>query len=567
MIGTFPNERVALVYRLLIGVVLTVVMWLSTGTMNAQAALTIIPQPAKMQERAGIFALRADTVVAYSKGDAGEVAETAQYLADVLASATGLHLKTMARADAEPLDAGIVFVRQHAAENLGEEGYVLEVTSDGIVIRANTAAGMFYAVQTLRQLLQQKAVERNSATPSHPSVPCVRIEDRPRFRWRGLMLDPARNFLTTDFINRYIDILARYKLNRLQLHLTDGQNWTVEIKKYPQLTEMGRWPVQSTRVRGVYTQDTLRKLIAYAASRHVTLVPEVELPGHSTIPCWIMSEALLCSNNPYRAHRKPFKEEEAVSWLEPCAASPKILEIYKNILREVMAILPGPYVHLGGDEYFGWAWERCPDCQRLIATKNLRRDDTEELRRLFGASGRLGSKDKYLLYRYLMTQVCDFVSSQGRQPVVWDDLAWRGRFPRGVVVMQWHYQGGLDYMQQLKTPENPAVEAAQAGHDVVIAPFSHLYLNASESKDTSPDKLYSLDPMPAGLTLDQQSRILGPHALVWEHRQEEIDGRTFPRLYALAEIAWTPGQMRDLKEFRQRIAVHERQRAGERQSP
>jgi hexosaminidase len=163
--------------------------------------------------------------------------------------------------------------------------------------------------------------------------------------------------------------------------------------------------------------------------------------------------------------------------------------------------------------------------------------------------------------------MCDFVSSEGRQPVVWDDMAWRGRYPKGVVVFQWHYQGCLDYMQQVKTPENPAVEAATTGHDAVVGPFSHLYFDAPESKDPSPDRVYAFDPMPAGLTLDQQSRILGPQALVWSHRQEEIDGQTFPRLYALAEIGWTPGQMRDLKEFLQRIAVHEKQRVAEPKSP
>jgi hexosaminidase len=553
MISTFSKEQVALIRRLLVDAVLMVALWLSMGTASAQAALTIIPKPANVQERAGAFALRADTVVAYSKDDAGETAETAQYLADMLAPITGLHLKTDAQPNAESLQAGIVFVRQHGADNLGEEGYILDVTPDKIVIRANKAAGMFYAVQTLRQLLPQKSVESKDATTSNGSVPCVRIEDRPRFRWRGLMLDPARNYLTVDFLKRYIDILASYKMNRLHLHLTDTQNWTVEIKKYPQLTNMSRWPVPADHARGVYTQDDLRKLVAYAASRHVMLVPEIEMPAHSTIPCWVMSDK--------------WDSGAAVPWLEPCAANLKTQEFYKDVLREVMAIFPSPYIHIGGDEYHGFAWEQCPNCQKLIATKNLRRGETEELKRLFGADGRLGSKEKYLLYRYLMTQMCDFVCSQGRQPVMWDDMAWRGQYPKGAVVFQWHYKDLLDWMLKVKTPENPAVEAAKAGHDVVIGPASHLYFDALESKGATPGKVYDFDPMPAGLTLEQQARILGPEALVWSHRQVEIDGQTFPRLYALAEIGWTPWQIRGLNEFLQRIAVHEKQRVLEPKSP
>lgn len=563
MIHTFSREPFGLVRIMAVECMMAVMLWLSAGTLSVQAALTLIPQPSRVEERTGTFVLRANTAVTYAEGDAADVVDAARYLADALTPITGLQLKVKAQPDAKTSQGAIVLTRQDTAETLGEEGYILDVMPDRVVVRANKAAGLFYAVQTLRQLLLPKAVHPKDTTLSNRSVPCARIEDRPRFRWRGLMLDPARHFLTTDFIKRYIDLLACYKLNRLHLHLTDHQGWTIESTKYPQLTDLSRWPMRSASLAsGVYTRADVCDLVAYAASRHVLLVPEIEFPGHNAIPAWVMPAEVLCSNNPYRKHEKPWDEDAAIPWLEPCAANPKALEIYQNILREVMSLFPGPYVHIGGDEYFGVAWAQCPECQKLIVTEDLRRDETEALKRLFGVSGRLGSKNKYLLYRYLMMRMCDFVRSQGRQPVLWDDMAWRGRFPKGAVVMQWHYQGHRDPMQNVATPENPAVEAAVAGHDAIISPVSHLYFD----RNTSPDALYHFDPTPAGLTLEQQSHILGPHAPVWNQRQIDVDGRVLPRLYALAEIAWAPGHIRDPQEFSRRVVVHEGQRVAKLQS-
>jgi hexosaminidase len=535
------------------------VLVLAAGTAHLQAAITVIPEPVSVQERAGTFALRADTVVYVQ----GESAETAHYLANVLAPSSGGRLKVKPYAGAEISPGGILLTTKHTVANLGDEGYVLDITPEWVVAQANKAAGLFYAAQTLRQLLPPEAVDPKSAAGSDRPLPCVRIEDRPRFPWRGLMLDPARQFLTTDFLKRYIDLLAFYKLNRLQLHLTDDTAWTIEIKKYPQLTDISRWPMPPAgRDRGIYTHEQVRALAAYAASRHVMLVPEIEMPAHNAIPGWVLSREVLCVNNPYRTHEKPWDEKLTSQWTEPCAANPKTLEIYQNILREVMEVFPAPYIHLGGDEYFGLAWAHCPECRKLIETENLRRGDSDELKRLFG-SGCLGSKEKYLVYRYLMTRICDFVRSQGRRPVLWDDLSWRGRFPQGAVIMQWHYQGGVDYMQKVTTPENPAAEAARAGPDAVVAPFSHLYFDLNSPLEA----VYRFDPMPAGLTPEQQSRVLGPHAPVWDQREDQVDSRTFPRLYALAEIAWTPKATANPPEFLRRVAIHERQRAATNQRP
>jgi hexosaminidase len=551
----FSKQPIALVRLLLVDCILTAVSLLAAETAHLQAAVTIIPKPANMTQRTGTFSLQTGTVV-YVQGDARETRETARYLARVLSPTNRFPLKVKPVANSEILPAGILLTTQDAPANLGNEGYLLDITSERIVARAKRAAGFFYAVQTLRQLLPREAAL------SERALPCLRIEDRPRFPWRGLMLDPARQFLSTDFLKHYIDLLAFYKLNRLQLHLTDDTAWTIEIKKYPQLTDMSRWPTRpADRVRGVYTHDQVRELAAYAASRHVMLVPEIEMPAHNAIPGWVLPQ-VLCSNNPYRTHEKPWDDKDTSQWTEPCAANPKALEAYQNILREVMDVFPGPYIHVGGDEYFGVAWAHCPECRKLIETEHLRREQTDELKRLFGNKC-LGSSEKYLVYRYLMTRICDFVRSQGRQPVLWDDLSWRGRFPEGAVIMQWHYQGGIDYMQHVATPENPAAEAARAGRDTVVGPFSHLYFDINSTLEA----VYRFDPMPAGLTPAEQSRVLGPHAPVWDQREDQVDGRTFPRLYALAEIAWAPGEKDNLAEFLRRVAVHEKQRAALPQVP
>ncbi|MCE9613869.1 MAG: beta-N-acetylhexosaminidase [Lentisphaerae bacterium] len=434
------------------------------------------------------------------------------------------------------------------AASAHEEGYVLDISADGtVVIKGHDEAGAFYGLQTFTQLARQ--CEKSGV------LPVVHIEDWPRFRWRGLMLDPARYFLTLDFLKRYVDLAAQYKLNRLHLHLTDDLGWTIEILQYPELTDMTRWPMTpASRNRGVYTQAELRELVAYAAERYVVVMPEIEMPGHNGIPAWALREQVLCSNNPCRDRATPWDENETYKWTEPCAASPTTQAVYENILREVLDVFPGPYIHLGADEYFGLAWAQCPECQALVQRVNLRQGETDELKRLF--SNCLGSRDKYLVYRHLMTRMCDFVAAQGRQPVLWDDLAWRGTFPAKAVIMQWHYEGGHDAWQRIATPENPAAEAARAGRDAIIAPYSHLYFDLNSTLEA----VHSLDPMPAGLSAPEQARILGPHAPLWNQPQLEMDARAFPRLYALAEIGWSPASPQDWAGFSHRVERHEAQR-------
>ena len=221
-------------------------------------------------------------------------------------------------------------------------------------------------------------------------------------------------------------------------------------------------------------------------------------------------------------------------------------------MDEVIALFPSPYIHVGGDEYFGRAWKLCPNCQKRIQDANLAAEDTAELRTLFAKC--TGDNTKYLLYRDMMRRVCAMVVAKGRVPMIWDDLSWRGTFPPGSVINQWHYQGGMDYMEFVPTPESPAVEAATAGHDVVVSPFSHLYFDLGDPRNT--ELVYQCEPMPVGLTPDQAKHILGPHAPAWNQPEARADEMIFPRLVALAEVGWTQKEARDWSGFVARSRTH-----------
>ena len=371
------------------------------------------------------------------------------------------------------------------------------------------------------------------------------------------MLDPARHFLSKEFVKRYIDLLAFYKLNRLHLHLTDAEGWRIEIKRYPELTDVSRWPRKlADRKQDDYRQQDIREIVAYAAARHVMVVPEIDMPGHNSVATFVLPELLLCPNNPYRPGNKPWDDKESYKWMEPCTASPKAMAVYQNILDEVIQLFPAPYIHLGGDEYFGLAWDRCPDCQRLLDTEHLRAGETSEMKRLYAKS--IGSKRKYLWYRWWMAKMCDYVRAQGRKPILWDDLAWRGRFSEGVTILQWHsprcHDGWLN--RSYGADENPVAEAALAGRDAIVAPCDHLYFNDGEGVDSSPKAIYQVDIVSPSLPLEKRRHILGPHGCVWEQPQEDVDKWVIPRLYSLAEIACSPRKSRTGK-FSRHMRQHQ----------
>ncbi len=519
---------------------------------SQDAAISIVPWPAQLTQEPGTFTLDSETFITADT----DAEPCGRYLSETLAKATGFTLPVRKTQDNDDLQGGLNFRIDSALGCLGNEGYNLNVDANAVHVRAFKPAGLLYACQTLLQLLPAKIFSSTKVDGVAWTLPCVKIEDQPRFAWRGLMLDPARFFLTKDYIKRYVDLLALHKMNRLHLHLTDSEAWTLKIEAYPELTNMDKWPGKlAERTSGIYTPADIREIVDYAASRNVTIIPEIELPAHSVVAMAAYPD-LMCPNNPLRTGSRPW-DGKSYEWAEYCASAPDTYTFIETVLTEVMRLFPSPYIHLGGDEYFGLGWKNCPSCQQQVKEARAAGEDNAELKTLFSKC--LGDQEKYLLYRRLMRKVCDFVVSKGRQPMIWDDLSWRGNYPTGSVVNQWHYKAGMDYFQMVPTPGDPAVEAASTGHDVVASPFSHLYFDLGDPRNTQ--LVYSYEPMPEGLTGDAAKRILGPSAPAWSQPQIHADQMIFPRLLALSEVGWTARDRRNWDAFVEHNRTHYRRLA------
>ncbi len=520
----------------------------------------LIPVPQQVDVKEGVFLCTQNVrIVLYSanlKSEIGTLQETF----------TGIFGKPAAvietRANKKNKSVGeiclVISNSLNDRETLGDEGYVLFVEKEKIILTATTPTGVFYGIQTLRQLILLSANQQDNKKAI--KINCVTILDRSKFEWRGVMLDPARYFLPIKLLKKYISTMSLYKMNRLHLHLTDDGGWTVEMIKYPELNRKENWPLHNIPLldstRGMYTRKEIQDLVAYAKERHITIIPELELPGHNSIVGWIKRD-ILCQSNPFRKgdfdfSYKPTAGTDAFQWMEPCVGNEETLKVYENILTEFMELFPGDYIHIGGDEYYGNAWATCPACQRLIKEKDLEKYDTKERQALFANCK--GDKKKYLVYRYLMTHLADFITSKGRIPVFWDDLSWRGDFPKNAIIMQWHYKGGRDAWQQIVTPENPAAEAAISGHKAVVAPYNHLYFD----KKSSIENVYFFDPMPNELKDGASKKlILGPHAPIWDQPIDSVFSASFPRFYALSQIAWSCDTKKDFTDFEKRVNAHD----------
>jgi len=390
----------------------------------------------------------------------------------------------------------------------GVEGYMLDVTREGITIAAGDAAGIFYAQQTLGQLTVSNR------------VPCVRIVDKPRFQWRGLMLDCSRTFQSLDYLRRTIDRMAAFKMNVLHLHLTDDQGWRMEIKKHPELTGRGaRFAEKYSEPKaheGFYTQEELRDLVKYAAARHVSIVPEIEMPGHSheVIVC---RPDLSCAGETNGDIFPFFKGPDITSDIL-CAGNEKTFAFMQDVLDEVIAVFPSPFIHIGGDEAPKESWKSCAKCQARIKTEGL--------------------KNEHELQSYFIKRIEKHLSAKGKRLIGWSEILQGGLAPNAAV-MDWI--GG-------------AGPATKAGHDVVMSPTSHCYFDYTY-KRISTERAYSYDPV-AGLSAEQAGHVLGLQANFWSHIDREpelVDKQLFPRLLAIAERGWSPADTRDWPAFKVRL--------------
>ncbi len=509
-------------------------------TADAVAGKTsVIPQPVSMEQGDGSFLLTRSTCVV-AEGDA---ATEASKLIDSLAPAMGYRLKLVESSAAREGNIDLK-IAASLEDRLGDEGYELTVTARSITISAPGPAGLFYGIQTLRQLLPLAVFSSRRVEGTEWTVPCVRITDRPRFGWRGLLIDPARHFIPVPDVEQFIDAMALHKFNRLQIHLTDDQGWRIEIRKYPRLVETGAWmdftafhqPAKKAGPNdkppgGYYTQDDIRHLVHYAAERHITIMPEIEMPAHTGAA--IVSYPSI-GLYPERLNAL-MPEERWTANERVLAPRPQTVAFMQNVLTEVMELFPSRHIHIGGDEANIEHWKKSEEMQAMIRERDL--------------------KDEAGLHSWFIKQMDGFLTSHGRQLVGWDEILQGGLAP-GAVVMSWRGEAG-------------GITAAQAGHDVVMAPTSHTYFDYYQGPaETEPkaiggyiplEKVCQYEPIPAALTADQAKHVLGGQAQLWGEFIANQDHRlymTYPRAAAMAEILWSPRQDRDTKTFKVRLREH-----------
>ncbi|MFI5680504.1 beta-N-acetylhexosaminidase [Streptomyces cellulosae] len=505
----------------------------------------MIPAPTTWRDAdsAGGFVIDENTVI-----DAGPGTEaTARWLRGVLGAATGLALPPGAGADGQT-----VRLRVHSGDagHLGPEGYKLHADGDGVALHGGGPAGVFWGAQTLRQLLGPDAFRRAPVDPGRQwLVPSTFVEDGPRFRWRGLMLDVARHFMPKEGVLRYLDLMAAHKLNVFHFHLTDDQGWRVEIKRYPKLTEIGSWrartkfghrasPLWEEKPHGgFYTQDDIREIVAYAAERHITVVPEIDVPGHSQAAIAAYPE--LGNTDVIDTTSLTVWDSWGISE-NVLAPTDNTLRFYEGVFEELLELFPGEFLHVGGDECLKDQWRRSPTAQARM----------EEL----------GLADEDALQSWFIRHFDTWLSARGRRLIGWDEIL-EGGLADGAAVSSWRgYQGGI--------------AAARAGHDVVMCPEQQVYLDHRQHDGADEpvpigyvrtlEDVYRFEPVPPELTPDQARHVLGAQANVWTEvmeNQARVDYQTFPRLAAFAEVAWSalpaPAE-RDFAGFERRMTAHYR---------
>ena len=478
--------------------------------------IAIVPKPVSMTIGEGAFELKKDTAICAGMGTLPE----SRYLADILEPAMGYRLNVSTEYDASSTKNSIILSLDPSLSFLGEEGYRLNVSAEKIEVRAAKPAGIFYAIQTLRQLLPIEIFSNAPAINIKWTVPCLDIEDKPRFEWRGQLLDCCRHFFDKETVKRSIDLLALHKMNRLHWHLTEDQGWRVEIKRYPKLAEIGAWRIDrdGQKYGGYYSQDDIREIVEYAAARHITVVPEIEMPGHSTAVLASYPE-LGCTGGPYIVANWWGVYKDVY-----CAGNEMTFAFIENVLDEVLHLFPSQYIHIGGDECPKDRWKECPKCQARIKQENL--------------------ENEHELQSYFIKRIDTYLTENGRRLIGWDEILEGGLAPNAVV-QSWRGVKG-------------AVEAAQQGHDVIMSPTSHCYLDYSYAT-TSVKKSYSYEPIPEGITGEQEKHVLGIEGNIWTEwvsDQERLDFQVFPRLTALSEVAWTPAEQKDWDDFKPRLEVH-----------
>jgi hexosaminidase len=488
------------------------------------STLPLVPYPAEIKATPGTFRINPQTTLTPESSTFA-----AQHLRASLSPATGFKFNLSSK----KVNAIALLLKPNPKAN--PESYSFVATPTNLTITAPSEAGLFYGVQTLRQLLP---VSIHSTTPltQNWQIPCLTITDEPRFKWRGIMLDVARHFTTKAEVLKFIDTLALFKINTFHFHLTDDQGWRVEIKKYPRLTQVGSVRPKTVIGRntaeydniphgGFYTQDDLREIVAYAAERHITVVPEIDMPGHMVAAIAAYPE--LGDGMPAEVMMRWGVSDRVLN------TKPETVQFCRDVLTEVMDIFPSEFIHIGGDECPKTQWEKDPAEQQRIKERGL--------------------KDEHELQSWFIQQMEDHLHQNGRRLIGWDEIL-EGGLPKRSAVMSWRGTGG-------------GVTAANLGQDVVMTPTSHMYLDYYQSR--SPEEplaiggylplqqVYSFNPIVPEIKTENHPRVLGVQGNIWTEYMKTFAHReymAFPRALAVAEVGWTPQTLRNYDNFLVRLA-------------
>ncbi|MCH6547773.1 MAG: family 20 glycosylhydrolase [Gemmatimonadetes bacterium] len=502
----------------------------------------LIPYPEHVASGAGSFLLSRNTTITTSDSTNPELRSLAEFAAGLLAPRLGTTLAFSEETNGEDVTEHSITLDLLPDSSVNRESYRLVITTSSVKITASEPAGVFYGLQTFDQLIPRDSVPLESEPDATVwPIPAVTIEDSPRFRYRGMHLDVGRHVFPVEFIKKYIDLLAMYKMNTFHWHLTEDQGWRIEIKKYTRLTEVGALRSETILQQtfdpfigdgipygGFYTQEEVREIVEHARTRYVTVIPEIEMPGHSL--------AALAAYPEYACTEGPF--EVATRWgVHPDIYCPKeeTFAFLEDVLTEVMDLFPGTYIHIGGDEAPKTGWEQSPLAQQVIEREGL--------------------ADEHELQSYFIQRIEKFLLAHGRRLIGWDEILEGGLAPEATV-MSWRGMAG-------------GIEAAQQGHDVIMTPTSHAYFDFYQGDpDHEPlaiggytplEKVYAFEPVPDELTPDQAEHILGAQGNVWTEYMkttDHVEYMVFPRALALAEVNWSPRNRRDWTSFTTRLQTH-----------
>ncbi len=518
----------------------------------AADGIALIPQPVSVEKEAGSFTLPAKSVVLYG-GDQPEIAGIASMLCSHLSTATGYSVSPKAGGSGSGGTIQLLLLPQED-KLLGQEGYRLAVGKKRVTISANRPAGLFYGVQTLRQLFPPAIESKDKVLQRSWTIPAVRITDYPRFAWRGLMFDVVRHFFTKEQVKQFIDEMVKYKYNLLHLHLTDDEGWRLEIKALPRLTEVGAWnvkkvgrfgyfsppaPDEPRNYGGFFTHQDIRELVQYARERYVDILPEIETPGHSLAAIASYPE-LSCT--PGAEKYRVRSGEEIMVWPESghfyglvdntlCPANDKVYPFLDKVFTEVAQLFPFPYIHMGGDETARNFWETSPAIRELMQKEKL--------------------KDLNEVQSYFVKRVEKIIESKGKKLIGWDEILEGGLAPNAAVMSWRGVKGGI--------------EAARMGHEVVMSPTTYVYLDYMQSDSAIEPpvyatlrlkKSYEFDPVPEGV---DPKWIKGGQANLWTeqvYNMRHLQYMVWPRAFAVAECVWSPKESRNWGDFVRRVEKH-----------